>query len=124
MLVAAPALLAMTPGTLAAKAAQLEVLSATHPAWASAFGRISATSLAILLTYSMQRQQRLQFVATRGLQAKASMLTIMAAAELKMKQQYPDYEAWCQQQQQRGADAAQLGGPVHRREADVAAARM
>lgn len=70
LLTAAPALLAMHPATLEVKVQQLRALAATHPSWAEAYCSCPPKSLAILLTYSLERQLRLHYAAAFGLQPK------------------------------------------------------
>jgi hypothetical protein len=70
LLVAAPALLAMQSHTLEAKLQQLQSLADTHPSWAEAYTSCPCKSLAVLLTYSLERQLRLHYAAAHGLQAQ------------------------------------------------------
>lgn len=69
LLVAAPALLAMQPNTLEKKYQQLHTLSMTHPRWSEPYMQCPSKTLAVLLTYSLQRQLRLHYAAAHGLQA-------------------------------------------------------
>jgi hypothetical protein len=68
ILSAAPALVAMQPQTLAMKVTSLQQLAATHPRWQAAVANSSAKSLAVMLTYSLQRQQRLKYLVDHGMQ--------------------------------------------------------
>lgn len=68
LLVAAPALLAMQPHTLAVKLDQLQALANTHPNWSEAYSTCKSKSLAVLLTYSLERQLRLHYAAAHALQ--------------------------------------------------------
>lgn len=70
LLIAGPALLAMQPHTLAVKLQQLQALAATHPSWSAAHSSCPSKTLAILLTYSLERQLRLHYLAAHGLQDK------------------------------------------------------
>lgn len=70
LLVAAPALLAMQPHTLEQKLQQLQALANTHSNWAQAYRSCPSKSLAVLLTYSLERQLRLHYAAAHGLQDK------------------------------------------------------
>jgi hypothetical protein len=70
LLVAAPALLAMQPNTLEQKYLQLQMLSNTHSSWSGPYMQCPSKSLAVLLTYSLQRQLRLHYAAAHRLQEK------------------------------------------------------
>lgn len=70
LLVAAPALLAMQSHTLEAKLQQLQSLADTHPSWTEAYCSCPCKSLAVLLTYSLERQLRLHYAAAHSLQAQ------------------------------------------------------
>ncbi|WIA42577.1 hypothetical protein OEZ86_008555 [Tetradesmus obliquus] len=109
ILQAAPALLAMDPGTLAVKVQRLELLAQKHPKWAEAYARCPSKGRAVLLTYSLKRQMRLVFLAQQGLQEKQdrhggtcclSMSTIMAWSEEKMQQLHPQRNSQCMAQVQ------------------------
>jgi hypothetical protein len=68
LLVAAPALLAMQPHTLQHKLQHLQCLAQTHPSWLEAYRSCPSKSLAVLLTYSLERQLRLHYAAAHHLQ--------------------------------------------------------
>eukprot|EP00775_Hariotina_reticulata_P014300 gene14300-27_t len=82
ILSAAPALVAMQPQTLAEKVTRLQALAATHPRWQAAIASSSAKSLAVMLTYSLQRQQRLQYIVDQGLQDSIPGLVLVTLRQL------------------------------------------
>jgi hypothetical protein len=58
----------MQPDTLALKLERLQALAATHRSWSEAYACIPPKSLAILLTYSLDRHARLSYAVAQGVQ--------------------------------------------------------
>lgn len=90
----------MSHSTLASKVQQLQALAGSNTFWAETFAGSSTGSLAVLLTYSMQRYSRLQYLQEQGLTGSLRMATVLALSDDKMVERYPDYLDWLQQQQQ------------------------
>jgi hypothetical protein len=78
---AAPALLAMQPHTLAVKLQRLQAIAATHPAWAQAYSSLPPKSLAILLTYSLDRHARLSYAVARGMQDRCVCVCVLCCQQ-------------------------------------------
>lgn len=60
----------MHPVTLEVKLQHLRALANTHPSWSEAYGSCPSKTLAVLLTYSLERQLRLHYIAAHALQEK------------------------------------------------------
>src|SRR5690348_8328640 len=107
LVAAAPALLGMSGTTVASKVHHLQTLAATNPYWARTYASCSITSLAILLTYSMQRYARLQYLSEWERSRPIRMTTVLSYSDEKMVEKYPAYAEWFEEQQQRHLQEAE-----------------